>query len=84
MVPKITFDKGSKIIKILSNKRFKLFLKYKKILALIKTVTMLILGPSKANILIKKSFKQSAINLNSLRHIKKIFVLLAKVVIVYI
>lgn len=80
-----TYHKSLEITKFLSKKKFKLFLRYGDIVTFVKPMMTFILGLLEGNTLIEeKNSKQDTINLSGLSTIKRIFTLLAKVVIVYL
>lgn len=77
--------KGLKITKVLLEEELKLLPGYRNILALVTSVTILVLHPLEANTLAEeRNSKQGAIDLNGPSGIKMIFVLLADVVGVHL
>lgn len=77
--------KGLGITKILSEEGLKLFSGYGDILALVKSVTTLVLHPSEANTPVKeRGSKRDAISPSGLSSVKMIFTLLAKVITVHV
>lgn len=79
-----TCHKCLEITWVLTEERLKLFLGYGNILALVKSMIMLVLGPLKANASAKKKgSKQGTVGPSGPNNIKIVFALLAKVITVY-